>query len=35
MNTKELDAIKKNAITRIVEKYDFKLEAKHGDKQKR
>lgn len=32
MNTKELDAIKKNAITRIVEKYDFKLEAKHGDK---
>lgn len=32
MNTKELDAIKKNAIARIVEKYDFKLEAKHGDK---
>lgn len=32
MNTKELDAIKKNAITRIIEKYDFKLEAKHGDK---
>lgn len=32
MNTKELDAIKKNAITRILEKYDFKLEAKHGDK---
>ena len=32
MNTKELDAIKKNAITRIAKKYDFKLEAKHGDK---